>query len=196
MGSLPIKGSLFISGVGRVPELHPRFLKAAGGKGERILTIPGSNDLTQSDDVQRGWPTIPEFGDSGVFEVDIDAEHFQKKWGWTVHWSRDFEIRNGAVLHTASREIANSDALCEEIRKAGGLFFTTGTASKAMATHRGTKAHSAFPDLVGGHGSRSICRAVRVSSRYRDHDTLPEMEYTVCDGSSCGGTPTRNGNRS
>ena len=47
MGNLPIKGSLFISGVGRVPELRPRFLKAAGGKGARILTIPGSNDLTQ-----------------------------------------------------------------------------------------------------------------------------------------------------
>ncbi|MBT7332684.1 type 1 glutamine amidotransferase-like domain-containing protein [Candidatus Woesearchaeota archaeon] len=101
----------------------------------------------------KGWPIIPEFKEVGVCELDIEDEDFLKKWNWSVHWFHQMQVPNAAVLHTADRDVANSEEFCEHIRKAEGLFFTTGTASKFVATYRGTKAHEEFIALLERGGS-------------------------------------------
>lgn len=150
---LPINGTLFASGAGKIPELRPRFLASLGEPDARILTIPSTNDLVQNEDVQYGWPTIPEFKDGGVFELDIGDEEFLKKWNWSVHWFHQMKVPNAAVLYTTDREVANSEEFCAHIRNAKGIFFTTGTASKAIATYKDTKAHEEFMALLDRDGS-------------------------------------------
>lgn len=59
-------------------------------------------------------------------------------------------VRSG---DTSDRDVANSGEFCEHIRKASGLFFTTGTASKFVATYRGTRAHEEFIALLERGGS-------------------------------------------
>jgi cyanophycinase len=152
-GKIPVKGNLLISGAGRVEELRPRLIEAAGGPDARILMVPSNHGLKQSQDTQEGWPIVPEFKDGGAFEVDIEDPDFKRNWHWMVHWYQDFGVPNGAVLHTDHRDIADSDEFCDHIRTADAVFFTGGTPSKMMPTYLHTQAHGAFQELIDRGGA-------------------------------------------
>lgn len=151
-GSLPIPGTLLISGAGRVEDLRPRFLEAAGGPKARILLIPSGRELKQGTDAY-AWPTVPEFADHGIIEFDIGDPDFKEKWNWVAHWFQDAGLVNGALLHTDHREVADSDAFCAHIREADGIFFTGGTPSQMMPAYRGTLAHREFQALIDRGGA-------------------------------------------
>lgn len=153
-GKLPIKGTLLISGAGRVDELRPRFLEAAGGPNARMLLIPSDGQLRQgAGEGSYAWPIVPEFRDHGAMALDAEDPDFKSKWNWTAHWFQEVGATNSAVLHTDHREVADSDAFCDYIREADGIFFTGGTPSRMMPTYLGTRAHEAFQDLVDRGGA-------------------------------------------
>lgn len=103
-------GTLLICGGGDLPDvIFDRFLELAGGSQARLVVIPTARVKTEHMD------------SSGVY----------------AEW-QDRGAASVAVLHTVSRQEADSDAFVEPLRQATGVWFTGGSQSHMASIYVGT----------------------------------------------------------
>jgi cyanophycinase len=105
------------------PELWGRFVELAGGPGALIVDVPTAG------------------GDS-VYPPD---------WRGTKGL-KDAGARNVVVLHTIDRNVANSDAFIEPLKRAGGVWFEGGRQWHLVDSYAGTKTEQAFHDVLARGG--------------------------------------------
>lgn len=107
----PSQGTLVIAGGGKLgPKIVNRFIELAGGPDASIVVIPTAGGAKQYD---QDWPGLAVLKDAGA--------------------------RNVTVLHTLSREEADSDAFVAPLLKAKGVFFPGGRQWRLVDSYLGTK---------------------------------------------------------
>ncbi len=121
----PVKGSLVIVGGGEMPDsVRDRFMELAGGKAAKLVVIP----------------TASEYADKPE-----EAEYFLKSW-------RKYEPAGLKLLHTRSRETADSAEFRKAIDEATAVWFSGGDQSNLTAAYLGTQAEKAFDALLARGG--------------------------------------------
>lgn len=115
------KGSLVIVGGGGMPDsVRAKFMELAGGKSARIVVIP----------------TASEYADKPE-----EHDDYLKEW-------RKLGPASLMLLHTRSRETANSAEFTKSIDEATAIWFSGGDQSKLTEAYRGTAAEIAFDALL------------------------------------------------
>lgn len=117
----PRKGSLVIVGGGEMPDsVRDEFIRLAGGKAAKLVVIP----------------TASEYADKPE-----ENEYFLKPW-------RKYETASLTLLHTRSRETANTPEFRKAIDEATAIWFGGGDQSPLTAAYRGTETEKAFDALL------------------------------------------------
>lgn len=117
----PPNGTIIAAGGGAFgPEMWQAFIAAAGGPDALILDVP-NNSISK-----------PES------EAPKDAGRLLREHG----------AHNVQVLFTQSRAVANSEEFAARIKKAQGIWFDGGRQYRAIEAYAGTKAESAFWDVL------------------------------------------------
>lgn len=117
------RGALVIVGGGNVgPEIWERFITLAGGPNAHFVFIP-----TAAEDPIKPPSGIPE---NHPF----------------------FKLKHITVLHTRSREEANSEAFVAVIRKASGVWFGGGRQWRLVDSYLGTRTHEELNKLLARGG--------------------------------------------
>lgn len=121
----PQTGSLVIVGGGGMPDsVRARFLALGGGKAARVVVIP-----TASEDADKPG----------------EAESYLKPW-------RASEPAKLTLLHTRSRDRADSAEFVAPLADATAVWFSGGDQNKLIAAYRGTATERAFRDLLARGG--------------------------------------------
>ncbi|MBI3864272.1 MAG: cyanophycinase [Planctomycetia bacterium] len=133
-----IGGSLVLCGGGRLPDaVREKFIELAGGKSARLVVIPTA---------------------SGDDTVEDDGREVAEIWN-----SR--EAASVTIIHTRSRDEANSPAFVEPIRHATGVWITGGRQSQIAAAYSGTLVEKELAALVarggvvGGTSAGAACQS-------------------------------------
>ncbi len=105
-----VKGKLLICGGGKLPQsIFDKFVESAGGETARLVIIP-----------------------TATFQVDEAAKQdILEFWG-------DKEVESVTVLHTRSRDEANSAAFTQPLTEATGVWFGGGQQSRIAEAYVGT----------------------------------------------------------
>ena len=120
----PPHGTVMVVGGGaQGPELYAKFIEAAGGPDALIIDVPTAG------------------GDS-TYPADWRGTLGLKAAG----------ARNGVVLHTLDRRIADTDAFVEPIKRAGGVWFEGGRQWRLVDSYAGTRTERAFHDVLARGG--------------------------------------------
>lgn len=115
-----VSGALVICGGGRLPEQLPqKFLELAGGRRARIVVIT----------------TASRYADSPAIEGRLEF------------W-REQAIAALDVLHTRSREVADSPGFSEPLAQATGVWFVGGDQNKLAAVYLGTKTQQRLEEVL------------------------------------------------
>jgi cyanophycinase len=121
----PANGTVIAVGGGSIGQpIYDAFIEAAGGPDALILDVP-NNSI--------GKPTnaAPESSGEGL---------------------RKHGAHNVQVLFTQSREVADSDAFIDIIKRARGIWFEGGRQYRVMEAYGGTKTERAFADVLARGG--------------------------------------------
>ena len=120
----PTRGSLVIvGGALRDPAIIERFLDLAGGADAPIVVMPTAGT---ADDYDQFWPGLRGFKAAGA--------------------------TNLTVLHTRSREEANTDDFVQPIREARGVWSPGGRQWRLADAYLDTKVHEELWALLGRQG--------------------------------------------
>jgi cyanophycinase len=120
----PERGTLFIAGGGVLDsQLVADFVHLAGGRDARIVIIPTA--ATQ-DTFPESWAGLRMFRDAGVADV--------------------------TVLHTRSRETADSESFSEPLRQATGVWLSGGRQWRLADAYLDTRTVRAIHDLLDRGG--------------------------------------------
>jgi cyanophycinase len=137
----PARGALVIGG-GRgeipTPAIVDRFIELAGGADALILVVPTSGNRAEYDE---SCPCLEPFRKAGA--------------------------RNLMILHTNDRDVANSEAFVEPLRRARGVWFEEGNAWRHQDAYLDTRVHRelfALLDRGGVVGGGSA--GARIQSDY------------------------------
>lgn len=123
-----VPGSLVIVGGGELPQgAIEFFLKEAGGEKAKLVVIPTASET--ADDAAEREKLVAEWKSRGFADV--------------------------AVLHTRSKEEANSDAFCEPLKSATAIWLGGGDQSKIADAYLGTKVEAEIMALQRRGGA--IC---------------------------------------
>ncbi len=115
------KGSLVIVGGGGMPDsVRAKFMELAGGKSARIVVIP----------------TASEYADKPE-----EHDDYLKEW-------RKLGPASLKLLHTRSRDTANSAEFTKTVDEATAVWFSGGDQSRLTEAYRGTAAEKAFDALL------------------------------------------------
>lgn len=146
-----LPGALVIGGGGSFPaEARERFIKLAGGKNAKLVVIP-----TAADD--------------GALERD---ETSLKKW-------QDAKLAAAVLLHTRSRDTANSDTFIAPLKDATAVWFDDGDPSRVVEAYIGTAVEREVlavlqrGGVIGGSSAGAIVLSKVIS---REVDTQPEFQ--------------------
>lgn len=146
-----LPGSLFLVGGGNLPEeLREAFVSLVGRAGSLVV--------------------IPTATDEDEPAVLAEGEQIANSW-------RDRGIATVTVLHTRSRELADSAAFCEPLQSATGVWFSGGKQSLIAAAYHGTRVERALRELlerggvVGGTSAGAACLANPMIVRGELHPT-------------------------
>lgn len=116
----PEKGALVICGGGTLPEtLRGKVLELAGGEFARVVVISTASQVADLADVET-----------------------------YVAWWRRQKLAEFKILHTRSRDIANSDAFVEPLRRATGVWFLGGNQAWLIDTYSGTRTEAEMHKLL------------------------------------------------
>lgn len=117
----PAGGSLVIVGGGTVPDrVRDQFVELAGGRNARIVVIPTA------------WSTDPDDG----------ADSRMRDW-----WKR-WPVASLTLLHTRSKETANSPEFVRPIVEATGVWFNGGSQSNLSAAYLDTEVERQLSALL------------------------------------------------
>ncbi|MFM8286491.1 MAG: cyanophycinase [Planctomycetaceae bacterium] len=146
-----LKGTLFLCGGGPLPdELRQAFAACVGAEGSLVV--------------------IPTASDSDDPDVLAEGEQIAASW-------RARDLPNVTVLHTRSREVADSEAFCAPLRTATGVWFSGGRQSLIAAAYSGTRLERELVALlerggvVGGTSAGAACIANPMIVRGELHST-------------------------
>ncbi len=116
----PEKGSLVICGGGTLPEsLRGKVLQLAGGEFARIVVISTASQTADLPDVET-----------------------------YVAWWRRQKLAEFNILHTRSREVADSDSFVESLKRATGVWFLGGNQAWLIDTYSGTRTETEMHNLL------------------------------------------------
>lgn len=116
----PEKGSLIIVGGGRVgSEITERFIELAGGKDAAIVVIPTASG------------------------GNIDTDNV-----WFAKQLKKYGATKVTVLHTYSKEIANSNAFLTPLKEANAVWFGGGRQWRLVDAYAGTKTEKMLWDIL------------------------------------------------
>ncbi len=114
---------IVVGGGGQGPEITKKFIELAGGPNALIILVPAA-------------------GGDTAYAQDYSGTRMWKAAGAKNLW----------VLHTNSRDIANSDKFVEPITRAGGVWFDGGRQFHLVDLYAGTRTEQAFHDLLARGG--------------------------------------------
>ncbi len=116
----PEKGTLVICGGGTLPEsLRGKVLELAGGEFARIVVISTASQIADLPDVET-----------------------------YVAWWRRQKLAEFSILHTRSREVADSDSFVEALKRATGVWFLGGNQAWLIDTYSGTRTEAEMHKLL------------------------------------------------
>jgi len=147
----PKRGTLVVSGGADKPGIIlERFVELAGGPDAPILIVPTSGS---ADEYDQSYAGLKRFRDAGA--------------------------RNLSVLHTRSRQIANSEEFVKPIRSARGIWFEEGSPWRQADAYLDTKVHKevlALLDRGGVVGGGSA--GGHIQSDFMNVSRNPEQEFS------------------
>ena len=114
---------IVVGGGGQGPEITKKFIELAGGPNALIILVPAA-------------------GGDTAYGQDYNGTRSWKAAGAKNLW----------VLHTNSRDVANSDAFVEPITRAGGVWFDGGRQFHLVDLYANNKTEKAFHDLLARGG--------------------------------------------
>ena len=116
----PAAGALVIvGGGGSTPAIWDRFMELAGGDSAVIVYFPTAS------------------------AGDIDTTDNASLRAWQAR-----SPKSAVIMHTRSRDVANTDAFVEPLRRATGVWFGGGVQSRITDAYRGTKTEDALHDVL------------------------------------------------
>ncbi|MCX7420541.1 MAG: cyanophycinase [Planctomycetia bacterium] len=116
----PEKGTLVICGGGTLPEsLRGKVLELAGGEFARIVVISTASQIADLPDVES-----------------------------YVAWWRRQKFAELSILHTRSRDVADSDSFVEALKRATGVWFLGGNQAWLIDTYSGTRTEAEMHKLL------------------------------------------------
>ena len=119
-----IKGSLVICGGGELPEqVAGQFLKLAGGSSARLVIIPTASAGADKE----------------------KAENYLSPW-------RKRKPASVVLLHTRSRQRADEEAFCLQLREASGVWFGGGSQGRISKAYLGTRVEKELYALLARGG--------------------------------------------
>jgi cyanophycinase len=155
-------GSLVVCGGGRVPDaIREEFLKLAGGDQAKLVVIPTGSET------------------AGAL-----TEQAQHRRLWDALHPATIDI-----LHTRSRDAANSDKFVAPLRKATGVWIGGGRQSLIAAAYTGTRVERELHALltrggvIGGTSAGAACQSRIMIVRGEVHDVpgLGLLPGTIID---------------
>jgi cyanophycinase len=116
----PSAGALvIIGGNGSTPAIWDRFMELAGGDSAVIVYFPTAS----------------------AGDIDTTDNSSLRVW-------RERHPKSAVIMHTRSRDVANSDAFVAPLRKATGVWFGGGVQSRITDAYKGTKTEEALHDVL------------------------------------------------
>lgn len=147
-----ISGSLMICGGGRLPDsIYDEFVRRAGGSQAHLVVIPTAS-------LYAGTPE------------------------WETHMTRwrALPVAKVDVLHTRSRDEAQTENFCKLLEKATGVWFTGGNQSWITSVYSGTKTEACLRALldrggvIGGTSAGAAIMSKVMISSGKTHPQLSE----------------------
>ncbi len=157
----PPRGSLVVSGGGETTShIRDRLIELAGGPDAPIVVVPTSG--REDEKYNAFCPCLRRFRDAGA--------------------------RNLTVLHTRDRNVANTDAFVEPLRRARGVWFMGGSHWLHTDAYLDTKVHEELFALLerggvigggsaGAHIQGEIMNVSRTPEREFSERTLPREDW-------------------
>ncbi len=148
-----ISGTLLICGGGNLPDvIFDQFLEHAGGSQSRLVVIPTARVKSEQ---------VP------------DSDRIYAEW-------RDRGVESVSVLHTLSREQANSNAFVEPLRQATGVWIGGGSQSHLASIYLGTAVeHELYALLARGGVIGGTSAGAAIQSRIMIARGNPDAETEV-----------------
>lgn len=120
VSDMTMRGTLFISGGGKIPEAAlQQFIDLAGGESARLAVITTASVTADSPDIE---PRIAAF--------------------------RRFRLAELSILHTRSRDVADSVEFIKPLTRATGVWFIGGHQDRLTAAYSGTAVESAIHQVL------------------------------------------------
>jgi cyanophycinase len=155
----PDQGSLVICGGGILPEsLRGKVLELAGGQHARLVVISTASTTADTPDVET-----------------------------YVAWWRQQKLAEMTILHTRSRDVADTEKFVEPLTRATGVWFMGGNQAWLIDTYSGTRTETALHKLLergGVIGGTSAGAAVMSKLMIRRGSTTAELGrgFSFVDG--------------
>ena len=131
------------------PELRQQFVELAGGPAKRIVYIPTASSGIR---LPSGFEYEPTDADTANPRDSQFAGELALLFG----------VRSVEIVHTRSRETANSEEFLARLESADGIWFSGGNAGRLADAYLGTKAQIAFQRalargaVIGGNSAGAI----------------------------------------
>ncbi len=126
----PKNGSLVIMGGGgkdrTFPQIFAHFIKLAGGKDARIVIVPTAASSSPDHNYQRSW------------SLDL---------------AKSMGVQKAAILHSHSRETADTEAFAEPLKTATGVWFGGGRQWRLTKAYGGTLTEKEFHKVLERGGA-------------------------------------------
>lgn len=120
----PVRGSLVVIGGGNLgPQIVKRFIDLAGGPSSPIVVIPTAGE----------------------------ADTYGQNWGGAA-FLRTAGCTDVTVIHTRDREVADSEAFVEPIRRARGVYFPGGRQWRLVDAYLNTRVQRELEALLARGG--------------------------------------------
>lgn len=146
----PEKGSLLICGGGTLPEaLRTKVLQLAGGEHARLVVISTASQTADTPDVET-----------------------------YVAWWRQQKLAEMTILHTRSREVADTEQFVEPLTRANCVWLMGGNQAWLIDTYSGTRTEMELHKLLGRGGvigGTSAGAAVMSKLMIRRGGTMAEL---------------------
>lgn len=145
----PAKGTLILTGGEFGAGVIETFVRLAGGPKARLVYIPTAASSLK---LPSGFIYDPPDTDTPA----ANTKEFEKEL------AKFFGVEQVTVLHTRSRETANTDAFVETLKKANGVWMSSGNAGRLAAAYLDTATQREIAavlergGVVGGNSAGAI----------------------------------------
>lgn len=146
-GSAPTVGAIVLDGGAASPAVVSRFVELAGGQRARIIYVPTAASSLKLGDV--------------IYDPDSKAESAEQI-SFQQELRKLFGVEHVRILHTRSRQEADSEAFSAPLRVATGIWFGSGNAGRLADAFLDTRFHRELQaflrrgGVIGGSSAGAI----------------------------------------